>query len=179
MSPDEKKKSVKTDSIHGENLTEFIRTEDFRKPGGGGVRLFVISGPLTGENFLLEPGETPLGRRAENKIVLAERGVSKAHCVFALEESGTCYVTDTDSRNGTFVNGKRLEPGPRLQLTHGDKIRVCENVLLLVQPEKPGLAEGESAVDVDVGKAAIEAEDFVSEIQDLVDVSRRRRTRGT
>jgi pSer/pThr/pTyr-binding forkhead associated (FHA) protein len=166
-----------TDSIHGEFLTSFIKTDDFKAPGRGGVRLFTISGPATGMNYRLEAGDTTLGRRTSNTIVLSGHGVSKRHCLFTLEDTGFCLVTDVGSRNGTFVNGKRLETDQRLQLAHGDKIRVCDTVFLLVQPEKPGRSDEEVAVDIDFARASNEASEFVDRIQDLVELGRKRRAR--
>lgn len=43
-------------------------------------------------------------------IVLPEPGISRKHVVFELTEGGVVVVTDQNSTNGTFLNGRKLEP---------------------------------------------------------------------
>lgn len=47
--------------------------------------------------------------------------ISRRHCVISQNEEGV-YVWDVGSRNGTYVNGSRLEKGPgnKKDLSHGD-----------------------------------------------------------
>lgn len=46
-------------------------------------------------------------------IVLPEPSISRRHVVFELTAGGTVVITDQNSTNGTFVNGRRLLPGER------------------------------------------------------------------
>ncbi|MGC8838490.1 MAG: FHA domain-containing protein [Anaerolineae bacterium] len=60
-----------------------------------------------------------------------ERGVSRQHAV--LYQSGNrFYVEDLSSRNGTFVNGQRLEPFQACPVDHGDEIRLGTLPLVLL-----------------------------------------------
>jgi FHA domain len=52
----------------------------------------------------------------------AELGVSRNHAVLDYTSKGL-HITDLDSRNGTFVNGKRLDSLNSLLLRDGDKLR--------------------------------------------------------
>ena len=55
----------------------------------------------------LPPGDTTLGRSDRCDIPLENSQVSKVHCKLSVGNEVT--VTDLDSANGTFINGKRVE----------------------------------------------------------------------
>lgn len=60
-----------------------------------------------------------------------ERGVSRQHAV--LYQSGNeFYVEDLSSRNGTFVNGQRLDPFQAQKVDHGDEIRLGTLPIILL-----------------------------------------------
>jgi hypothetical protein len=48
-------------------------------------------------------------------------GVSRLHAVIK-REGNDVFVMDLGSSNGTYLNGKRLEPNENQSLTHGDMI---------------------------------------------------------
>ena len=161
-----------SDSIHGETLTRFIQTREFKAPDRGGVRLFAIAGPQQGASYPVPTGDTDLGRLPANGIVLYEDSVSKIHCAFHRDAKGTVFVIDSGSRNGTEVNGRMLNAGQRLELAHGDTVRVCSTVLLFVLPEAE---KEETRIDVDMARAKNEAESAVTSIKGLVEKVRRNR----
>jgi Nif-specific regulatory protein len=68
-----------------------------------------------------------LGRDPASGICLADRSLSRTHCVLAQGGDGW-VIRDLGSANGTFVNGVQV----RLQkLREGDQIRAGESVFLL------------------------------------------------
>lgn len=89
--------------------------------------------PLTRKVVL---GRFDPGRKKGPDVDLAahqayERGVSRQHAV--LYQSGSrFYVEDLSSRNGTFVNGQRLEPFQASPVDHGDEIRLGTLPLILL-----------------------------------------------
>jgi signal transduction histidine kinase/pSer/pThr/pTyr-binding forkhead associated (FHA) protein len=66
----------------------------------------------------LEPGEITVGRAPSNNLELSHGGVSPVHARIFLED-GQHILTDLNSRNGTFVNSKRIN---QATLSHNDKI---------------------------------------------------------
>ena len=63
-----------------------------------------------------------LGRAPNNDVRFSLESVSKLHVTF--NRSGDrWFVQDHSSRNGTFVNGERLEAGALRRLGDGDSIR--------------------------------------------------------
>ncbi len=67
----------------------------------------------------LAPGETRLGRALDNDAVLEGDGVSRYHARVTMD-GGSCRIEDLGSKNGTMVNGQRLD-GPR-DLASGDTV---------------------------------------------------------
>lgn len=54
-----------------------------------------------------------------------EKGVSRIHAAIAYDEHAQAlYMLDMGSTNGTFVNGRRLQPNERRSLRSGDSLRL-------------------------------------------------------
>jgi hypothetical protein len=84
----------------------------------------------TGCRYPLRTGLNTIGRLLDNDIVLEDFVISRRHCVLLVHGWGGCELHDTASRNGTFVNGRRVRQ-PTL-LDSGDGIQVCQRLLLFV-----------------------------------------------
>jgi hypothetical protein len=95
------------------------RAEPPTLPPGG---TYALIGLADGRRHVLRVGVNALGRYPENDLVLYPNHVSRRHCLVLVHATGGCEVADTASRNGTFVNGRRvsradLHPGDVLALT--------------------------------------------------------------
>lgn len=75
--------------------------------GSGREQEFVVASRFT------------IGRETDNDLVMAEAGLSRRHALIE-HYDGLAQITDRDSRNGTFVNGERVN-GTR-PLRDGDVI---------------------------------------------------------
>ena len=75
-----------------------------------------------------------IGRLPECDIVVPQREASRLHAA-VLREGDGYYVEDLSSRNGTFVNGERVE-GRRL-LRDGDEISIGKVVTLVFRTGSP------------------------------------------
>ena len=81
-----------------------------------------------------------IGRHSENDIVLKDKGVSRYHATF--EGKGQrLLVLDTGSKNGTVVNGRKIESA---ELHHGDIVRIGKNCTIKVSV--PSLKKKESTI---------------------------------
>jgi hypothetical protein len=90
-----------------------------RRPIDSAFILELISG-ATGNSFDLT-GPTPIGRSPENGLVLDDSTVSTFHARLQ-PEGGHWFIEDLASRNGTFVNGRRVDG--RRRLNAGDEIKL-------------------------------------------------------
>ncbi len=89
--------------------------------------------PAEGEPFEVEIGNTAtIGRSRENTISLhTNPHVSRQHAVIRCHNAYQFQIMDLGSRNGTFVNGRRVIT-PTI-LTHGAVIRITDNELIFEQ----------------------------------------------
>lgn len=63
-----------------------------------------------------------VGRARNNDVALPHRSVSKLHAHFSRNAEGQLLVTDARSRNGTRVNGVRVEANVASPVSTGDTI---------------------------------------------------------
>ena len=89
--------------------------------------LTVLTGTAAGHMFKLQTGTSLIGRAQNAEIRLIDDGVSRQHASLRYDGK-SMWVTDLDSRNGTFVNGTRLTEA--VQLKDGDKIQVGRTTVL-------------------------------------------------
>src|ERR1700683_664077 len=87
----------------------------------------------------LSEGEVTIGREASNGIPIADPSVSRKHCLVSGQD-GRFLVRDLDSRNGTLVNGTRVE---EQWLQHGDEIAAGDSsFVFLLEDEELAPAAG-------------------------------------
>ncbi len=84
---------------------------------------------LNGPNgrFRLGPTALQIGRSPENQLVLDDSEVSSFHAEI-IPQGQDYVIIDLASRNGTFINGERLQARTPRQLDIGDTIRFGETV---------------------------------------------------
>ncbi len=83
--------------------------------------------------YPLKTGLNALGRHPANDIRFEELSISRRHCVILVHAWGGCELHDTASRNGTFVNGSRVQRPVRL--ASGDWVQLSQRLLLFVSEQ--------------------------------------------
>src|SRR5512146_289943 len=77
-----------------------------------GHYISVIAGAGLGRRFRLEAEPVTIGRDPACGLVLASPDVSRRHCRLQLA-AGEVFVTDLNSTNGSYVDGKKItDPTP-------------------------------------------------------------------
>ena len=91
-------------------------------------RLHVI--PAHGDPFdqVLEGDSLVLGRSSAAELVLADRFLSRRHARLQ-REGETWLVEDLGSRNGTLLNGVRVEKPTKISA--GDELRLSGSVVMV------------------------------------------------
>ena len=84
--------------------------------------LMVRGGPDDGRSIALSKGMTAIGRAPFNDIVVDELGVSRQHAGIQGDSEGH-WIADLGSRNGTFVNGEKIDVESR-RLRNFDRIEL-------------------------------------------------------
>ena len=83
--------------------------------------LRTVTEGLPEKTFRILPGnERTIGRATGADFIIDAALVSRVHCRLEAGKDGV-DVTDLESTNGTFVNGKRVN---RATLSNGDRLRV-------------------------------------------------------
>ncbi|MFN3362058.1 MAG: FHA domain-containing protein, partial [Pseudanabaenaceae cyanobacterium] len=97
-----------------------------------------------------------IGRDPSNDVVLSHPAVSAFHGIVTRFD-GSIYITDLNSRNGIFVNGKRVKG--RKSLNYNDRVRIASYSLIF--------NEDQTFTSIDEsGKIRIDAVDLCQVIDD-------------
>jgi serine/threonine-protein kinase len=98
------------------------------------LQLVVTAGPHTGREFIFDrPDSFLVGRAADAHFQLPHDDPYFSRRHFLLEISPPrCRLTDLDSRNGTFVNGVRVQSA---ELRDGDTIQAGQTAFLIAIPD--------------------------------------------
>lgn len=94
-----------------------------------------------GQRWRLHRRAMRAGASPEADLVFAVPQISGLHAEFQLFPSGALWVVDLDSRNGTYVNNRRLAARERVELRAGDQVKLSSALILEVQ--RPGEPEPE------------------------------------
>jgi pSer/pThr/pTyr-binding forkhead associated (FHA) protein len=90
------------------------------------ARLRVLSGPHASETIPISRGKLLIGREEDCHLRPESEFVSRHHCVLLLDDY-TLRIRDLGSKNGTFVNGRRVGSSETI-LLHDDTISIGEMI---------------------------------------------------
>src|SRR5687768_1873249 len=108
-------------------------------------KLIITSPGFVNQACELPDGEFAVGRDLDNAIIIREASVSGKHCQLLVFGSEV-IVRDSGSKNGTFVNGARVQ-GQR-QVTNRQTIRMGNvEARLEIDPADGDNATAWSAID--------------------------------
>lgn len=85
---------------------------------------------LTRQKLPLVDTRATIGRGSTNSCVIDDDSVSRMHCEIVRNREGSYTVTDLDSLNGTFINGKKVAGVG--QIKAGDEVKFGEVTTRLV-----------------------------------------------
>jgi hypothetical protein len=85
--------------------------------------------------YPLKIGLNTVGRMPDNDVVVQDAYVSRRHCAVVVHTGDRCELHDIASKNGTYLNGRRLA-GPT-RLNPGDEIRLCDRQLIFMTKDGP------------------------------------------
>jgi serine/threonine protein kinase len=93
------------------------------------ARLRVLRSDETVKVYVIRPGQVfILGRTPNTEVQVDDPRVSRRHSSMELREDGL-YLTDLDSRNGTFVNDRRMKAGVPTRLDQYKKVGIGRHVI--------------------------------------------------
>ncbi len=84
------------------------------------TKLLIVSGPLQGQEFVINKEVFTIGSGEHNDLELQDTTISKRHCEIAVDQNGY-QIRDLGSTNGTIIQGVNvtsacLSPGAEIQI---------------------------------------------------------------
>jgi pSer/pThr/pTyr-binding forkhead associated (FHA) protein len=116
---------------------------------------------LREEHKLQEDTPLTVGRSQDADIAIADEKVSRLHCGIRFMD-GDYLVKDLGSRNGTFLNGSRVEVS---KIKPGDRIRVGSTILSV---EKE-LGKGQQTVLREVEEEMSHGKGYSTILREIID----------
>lgn len=104
-------------------------TKRYRGPTEAKAYLEVLQGDVNVGKSLELFGDTPIGRSKQHAELLFQQHddtspISRLHCSI-IDHENHFVIKDEDSANGTFLNGRRLQPMTEEPLQEGDEIELA------------------------------------------------------
>jgi transcriptional regulator with GAF, ATPase, and Fis domain len=97
-------------------------------------KLVGVSGPLRDRTLSIQGAELAIGRESVNDLWVADPAMSRRHCLIR-SENGHIKIRDLGGRNGTLVNGVRIDEH---ELRDRDRVSIGASTLVfVVQEETP------------------------------------------
>ena len=100
--------------------------------------LHIMNGVDKGCSYRLKSDNAYIGRSLDNDISLNDIFVSRKHLRVHRRE-GSRFIQDLLSRNGTYLNGRRIQPGLECKIRDGDTIGIGGTLILLEQGNPAGV----------------------------------------
>lgn len=86
------------------------------------VKLKILRGGSAGKEVAIKGPHFFIGRTEQCHLRANSDAISRRHCAITVDQDGTVKVRDLGSRNGTYVNGHRIDGEHLVQV--GDQLRV-------------------------------------------------------
>ncbi len=93
------------------------------------AKLVIVEGDDRGTVFRLMSDRTVVGRSVAAQVRIDDTEASRQHAEIVKREDGAYVVRDLGSRNGTLVNGEKIEGEEGRLLSGGERIRIGRTVL--------------------------------------------------
>jgi hypothetical protein len=94
------------------------------------IQIFVMNGPDKGRSFEFKGESVSIGRDEKSDMLMKDRSVSRRH--LKIEKKGDKYfITDLGSKNGTYVDGIRIEPKKACEVSEGIPVAVGKTFIAI------------------------------------------------
>jgi hypothetical protein len=114
------------------NRTESGISDRAARPRPGEPLIFELK-KVAGKKNPFSMGVT-LGRVDSNDIVIDDASISRFHAWFQNDPKAGWLVVDAESKNGSMVNGVKVEPNKKTPLTDGARLRFGDIDLVFLLP---------------------------------------------
>lgn len=97
-----------------------------------------------------------IGSDFNNDINVTNQFASRYHATLYVDKDGKVFITDYNSRNGTEVNGTRIQKKKQVRIKRGDNITVgSTDITDMVAPYIPGIPKWVKSLAIGIGAVII------------------------
>jgi len=91
-----------------------------------------VKGAYEGKIFPIKSEEISIGRSSDNALILPpnDQSISRNHTLIE-NKSNQLYLTDLNSKNGTYLNGRRILPKKKILIKPGDSIKIGTSIFIV------------------------------------------------
>lgn len=82
----------------------------------------------TGERITIDKNTFVIGKGADADFIISNSAISRNHAQI-VNQNGQFYIIDNESTNGTYINGKVIEPNKSIEIKNGDLLRFSNEEL--------------------------------------------------
>lgn len=93
-------------------------------------KLYIMKGADKVQSLEVRADTIHIGRSPENDIQIDDSSVSRKHLMVRWKLNKP-FITDLESRNGTLVNGKRIQSGHEIEVKEGIPVGIGKTVISL------------------------------------------------
>jgi len=130
-------------------------------------KLFFINGKNAGLVVSCDTNSTTIGRSLQNKIQLNSQKISKSHCEI-IKDNNLYYIIDHNSKNGTYLNKKRISTAKNKELAHGDIVNISDVTCLFIHPVTSTTQKKITPIIIDRDIIANEANELLEKYKHII-----------
>lgn len=97
------------------------------------MRVLVKQNDGSAKEIQFTEGPISIGRGADNRVFLPDKGVSREHAVIRDTGGGKWIIEDLGSSNKTYLNDKEIH---KAEIKHGDCLRITDFTLEIILEEE-------------------------------------------
>ena len=129
--------------------------------------LFFLNGKNEGLVVSCDTEATTIGRSLQSKVHLNSPKISKNHCE-VIKNKNLYFIIDHNSKNGTYLNKKRIPAGEKKELTHGDILNISDVTCLFIHPLSSFTQKKIEPIVIDKDTIANEASELLEKYKHII-----------
>jgi signal transduction histidine kinase/ActR/RegA family two-component response regulator len=110
------------------------------------MKLYILNGPDKGRSFELKNDTIRVGRSPDNDIQMRDVAISREHLKIT-KKRNKFFIEDLGSKNGTFLNRKRIRPVREIEVKKGTAINIGNIFFSLGKPYTGDLQTVRDSID--------------------------------
>ncbi len=91
-------------------------------------KIYIMNGPQRGRSYDTQSDTIYLGRASDNDIQIEDNYMSRKHLKI-FRKNHRYFIVDLGTKNGTFINDKKIGPGEVFEVEQGTSVRAGKTII--------------------------------------------------